>query len=408
MRWSEVEIFSPPPPPTKGKIIGVDCHPDTFTAAVFKGVTVHQAKRLQAKGDMSLADFLSWAEENFTQKDLFLMEAGSNSFEVHRRLAALGLRALVLESAHVGKHAKSYADNDAIAAERIAMVFLGTKAPCVWVPDDQTCQWRELLHFYTRRVKQDTECTNALKGYLNQYTVRMGKRSVYDEKTHEWIMRKREWSPLQCKILEGHFDQVRLTKLRRKQAFRLIAVEVGNEPRMLALMSLLGIGLVNAFALIATIGEVHRFANPRKLAAYLGLNPGQRVSGTGKHIKLGVGKRGCKTMRSLLIQAAHAVLRSGSQTELGKWGWKLLARKGNRNIAVAAVARKLSAQVWHLLSGNTPDKLEKNNSRRLKFQKVIVAIGKTLRTELNFPPRVKECIELLDSRMLTFHPLLQK
>jgi hypothetical protein len=29
------------------------------------------------------------------------MEAGSNSFEIHRRLLALGLRAVVLESAHV-------------------------------------------------------------------------------------------------------------------------------------------------------------------------------------------------------------------------------------------------------------------------------------------------------------------
>ena len=74
------------------------------------------------------------------------MEAGSNSFEFCSRLHALGLRAVVLESCHVGKHAKTYADNDRMAAARIALVYLAGHAPCVWVPDEQSRQRRELLH----------------------------------------------------------------------------------------------------------------------------------------------------------------------------------------------------------------------------------------------------------------------
>jgi hypothetical protein len=60
-----------------------------------------------------------------------VLEAGSNSFEVCSRLHALGLRAVVLESSHVGKHAKSYADNDKMAAARIALVYLSGNALCV-------------------------------------------------------------------------------------------------------------------------------------------------------------------------------------------------------------------------------------------------------------------------------------
>ena len=41
-----------------------------------------------------------------------MLEAGSNSFELCTRLHALGLRAVVLESCQVGKHAKTYADNE--------------------------------------------------------------------------------------------------------------------------------------------------------------------------------------------------------------------------------------------------------------------------------------------------------
>ncbi|MFA7234986.1 MAG: IS110 family transposase, partial [Terrimicrobiaceae bacterium] len=69
------------------------------------------------------------------------------------------------------------------------------------------------------------------------------------------------------------------------------------------------------------IGEVRHFDRPEKLVAYIGLNPGQRQSGNGKNIKLGVGKRGRGDMRHLLIQGAQAVLRMGGNTPLGKWGW---------------------------------------------------------------------------------------
>ena len=39
------------------------------------------------------------------------------------------------------------------------------------------------------------------------------------------------------------------------------------------------------------------------------------------------------------------------QKPLGKWGKKLLARKGSLNLAVAAVARKLTVAIWYLMMG---------------------------------------------------------
>lgn len=184
------ETYASPPPPANGKMIGVDCHPDTYTSVVVKGTTPHNAKRLSTKGDASLEEFLNWAETNFTSKDIFLLEAGGNSFEIHRRLSDLNLRAVVLESAYVGSLAKNYADNDTIAAERIAMVYLGTKAPCVWVPDVKTIERRELLHAYNTAVKEDTRATNSLKGYLNQHTIRLKKRSPKLEKTRDTILER--------------------------------------------------------------------------------------------------------------------------------------------------------------------------------------------------------------------------
>jgi transposase len=399
MSNSLAEVYGGPPPPARGRIIGLDCHPDVYTAAVFRGATPHDARKLSCREDLSLQRLLEWVTREFTSEDLFLMEAGSNSFEVYRRLLALGMRAVVLESAYVGKHAKAYADDDKMAAARIVLVYLGAKVPCVWVPDALTCERRELLHAYEKAVSDHTAAVNSLTGYLNQFTIRRGDRSLLTERTHRWILAQRDWSSLQRELLEDYFSQLRIQDQRRKSLLRLIAREVASEPLMLRCMKLLGIATLNAFALLAVIGDVRRFERPGKLVAYIGLNPGQRKSGKGKRIKVPLGRRGRADMRRLLIQGAQAVMRSGAKTAIGRWGWKLFARKGVRNMAVSAIARKMLVQVWHLLSGNPPTALDPDKSLTLKLKKLAVVLGKSLRNQLGLPPTLDQSVLELLRRM---------
>ena len=390
-----VESYQAPPPPVDGKIIGVDCHPDTFTAAVFVGQTPHDARQLGRRDRLSLEGLLAWAAQEFGPQDLFLLEAGSNSFEVCGRLRALGRRAIVLESGHVGRHAKTYADNDRLAAARIARVYLAGGAPCVWVPDAQTRERREVLHAYRKAVGDHTAAENSLKGYLTTLGIRPGSRNLAAEKTRVWVLRQYAWTDLQRQLLEDYCTVLAESAQRRQRLTRLIAQELSREPLMLRCLKLLGIGPINAFALLAVIGDVRRFERPEKLVAYIGLNPGQRESGDGKHVKIGIGKRGRSDVRHLLIQGAHAILRQGKATVLGQWGWKLFARKGSRNVAVAAVARKLVVQVWHLLSGNPPTLLEAHQSFTLKLQKLAVTLGKALREKLGLGTSLAACIQAL-------------
>lgn len=397
--WA-VETYRAPAPPSKGRIIGLDCHPDTFTVAVFIGQTPHDARQTGSRENLSLEALLQWAQRECNGEDLFLLEAGSNSFELSRRLGDLGLRTCVLESAHVGKHAKTYADNDQMAAARIVRVYLAGMAPAVWVPDSQTGQWRELLHAYQKSVRDETAASNSLKGYLNQFTVRLGKRSTKSAATRQWILRQRAWSPLQQELLADSFAQLDAHHGRRRHFLRLISAEVCRQPLMLRLMKVLGISVINAFALVAIIGDVRRFATAAQLVAYVGLNPGQRQSGQGKNIKLGLGRRGRGDLRRLLIQGAHAVLRTGSKTTLGQWGWKLFARKGQRNIAVAAIARKMLVQVWHLLCGHPPVALEAGKSLATKLQKLLVALGKEARLQLGLDGKLSQAVAQLQQTML--------
>ena len=400
---SAVETYLAPPPPSKGKIIGLDCHPDTFTAAVFVGQTPHDARKIGSRENLSLEALLKWAAAELTPQDIILMEAGSNSFELCKRLGNLGLKACVLESCHVGKHAKTYADNDKMAAARIALVYLAGNAPCVWVPDEQNRERRELLHAYRKAVDDHTAATNSIKSYLNGCGFRLGRHSLDEKTSSQWILEQAGWSVLQKNILAEHLANITESKERRKRLYRLIAAEIASDPTMMRCMKILGVGIVSAFALLAVIGDIGRFHSPEKLVAYIGLNPGQRQSGKGKDIRLGVGRRGRGDVRHLLIQGAHAIMRSGRNTPLGQWGWKLFARKGNRNVAVAAIARKLLVQVWHLLHGNPLLALESDTSFRIKLQKLAVALGSTLRTGIGLGKTLEDTVKTLLSRCQT-HP----
>ena len=127
------------------------------------------------------------------------------------------------------------------------------------------------------------------------------------------------------------------------------AAQAQADERARRLMTIPGIGALNATALVAAVGEAKTFARGRDLAAWLGLVPRQVTTG-GRPKLLGITKRGSKYLRKMLIQGARAsmpVLRK-SDTRLGAWLRALLARS-HPNTAVVALAAKMARIVWALL-----------------------------------------------------------
>ena len=87
-----------------------------------------------------------------------------------------------------------------------------------------------------------------------------------------------------------------------------------------------------------------------------------------------IGGHGRPDLRSLLIEAAHSILRS-SKTDLAKWGKKLLARKGQIKLVIAAIARKLTVAVWYLLIGRWTPLEEIDERLEIKMTKMIGQVG---------------------------------
>jgi transposase len=116
------------------------------------------------------------------------------------------------------------------------------------------------------------------------------------------------------------------------------------------------VGPITSLAYLLTIEDPNRFAKSRSVGAYLGLTPKQRDSGEARP-ELAISKRGDDFMRRLLIEAAHYTLGPfGPDSDLRRFGLRLLGQGGKRakKRAVVAVARKLATLLHRLwITGET-------------------------------------------------------
>ena len=116
------------------------------------------------------------------------------------------------------------------------------------------------------------------------------------------------------------------------------------------LLTIPGVGLLTATALIAAIGDISVFKSGRELAAWIGLVPRQHSTG-GKPTLLGISKRGDTYLRTLLIHGGRSVVRVAHkhQDKRNQWIGEIKKRRGE-NISSVAVANKNARIAWALLT----------------------------------------------------------
>lgn len=357
------------------RVIGLDAHPDSFTAALLRGPTPAAATVEKLFNKVPMSQLQHWAQKHTHAQDLFVLEASGNSFQVVRALAVIERKAKVLESCHLGKLKEAHANNDKISAVRIGKAYLAGTAKEVWVPDARTQERRDWLHAHRKAVKRTTQTRNSLLSYLSDNGVRLkpGTRLANDSQTEQKLRTTRDWSPRQWQVLEGLLMQLRHAEQQRQHWRSLIAQEVLGDPDLLSLVRLCGVREMVAFALGAFIGHIQRFSEPKKLVKYAGLNPAFDDSGQSQWSG-GIGGHGNRYLRCLLIEAAQAILRC-SRTPLAQWGKRLLAAKGQINLVVAAMARKLTVAAWYLLMGRWTQLEEIDERLVIKVGKMIASVG---------------------------------
>lgn len=180
----------------------------------------------------------------------------------------------------------------------------------VWVPDATTQALRRRVARRAALVRQHTRAKNEIHAILARCLLgRAPVTDLFGKGGGAWLARQ-ELAAEESEMVTGCLRQIAFLDEGVAAIDRKLGECVFSSPEARRLMTIPGVGLAAAAALMAAIGDISRFSSPRKLVAYLGLGAKVRQSGEEATRHGRISKRGNAQARAVLVEAAWVAVRS--------------------------------------------------------------------------------------------------
>ena len=359
--------------------VGLDVHKESLVVAVAEGGLRGEVRDHGRIANTTAAlDRLLRKLGQDGVKLWFCYEAGPCGYGIQRQLSAAGHECVVVAPSLIPKRAGDWVKTDRRDAASLARLHRAGELTAVWVPDARHEAMRDLVRARLDAVHALRRARQQLSGFLLRQGCHYG-RPAWTKLHRRWLAGLKFEQAVHHIVLEDYIQAVEAAAVRRARLTAQIAAMLPDwslAPVVAALQTMRGMALVNAATLIAELGDLSRFANPRQLMAYLGLVPSEHSSGTS--IKRGgLTKAGNSAARRLLIEAAwcyrfparvsrELLLRQEEQPKaIREIAWKAqlrlctryrrLARTGKpANVVTAAIARELAGFIWAIARSVPP------------------------------------------------------
>jgi transposase len=327
------------------RYIGLDVHKRIVQVCIVNEAgEVLQVLRFELTVDTLVA----FAKKYLDDDCAVALEASTNTWAVVDVLTPYCPRIVVSNPMRTEAIASAKIKTDKVDAQVLAHLLRLDYLPTVWQPDAHTRTERSLASRRSALTRQSISLKIRIHSVLHQRLIQAPKE-LFSKAGREWL----EKLELPA-IARGEID----TLLRLLDALALEQQALRQDVNRSAfasediklLMTLPGVDVTVAHALMAAIGEIQRFASPEKLAGYLGLAPSVHQSADNTYYGR-ITKQGNTNARWLLVQAAQAAAKHPGP--LGHQFARLEKRK-NHSVAVVAIARKLAVLAWHLLTSRQP------------------------------------------------------
>jgi transposase len=296
-------------------------------------------------------------------------EAGPTGYVLYWQLSELGVKCEVIAPTLVPVKAGDRVKTDRRDAEKLARCYRAGDLTPVWVPDAAHEALRDLVRARLAAKRDQLRARNRLSKFL----LRQGRRvppgvTPWGTRHLAWVKQQNFEQAAQQATLVDYLHEVVHEAERIVRLERSIDTAIETLPQKMravidALQSLRGIAKVSAVSIMAELGEVSRFENPRQLMGYSGIVSREHSSGE-RTRRGGISKAGSAHLRRIVIEAA--------------WGYrhrpnlapKLLARQRDLPEEIKAIAWKAQ----HRLHARYARLLAKGKAK----QQVITAVGREL------------------------------
>jgi transposase len=308
--------------------LGLDIGKSKIHAALLKGERAPQRKVVSndAAGHQEL---LTWLKQQPVESLHSCLEATSTyGHPIAHRLHEQGYTVSIANPKAVQAYSESRmvrTKTDSVDAWVIAQYCRDLK-PRAWTPPppevEQLQQFERRIHALDRMIAQEK---NRLETAPDSLTEEITAHITFMEQQQATLWQQ----------IHAHLDQH--PSLKQQQAL---------------LDSIPGIGPETAARILGELGHWHAFSSARQLAAYAGMTPQEKSSGTSLHGKPRLCKLGNARLRKLLFFPALVLLRWNPNIQ--QWRESLLQRGKTKKQVVGAVMHKVIRWVFGVLHSGQP------------------------------------------------------
>jgi transposase len=336
-----------PPTMQPERFIGLDIHKHYLVAA---GVDANKQQVLGFQR-VEWKQFGAWKRRTLTRCDAVVLEMTTNTWEVYDALVERVQSVTVVHPPHVALITRARVINDKRASLILAQLHAAGLLVGIWVPPLEVRELRTLIAERRKLVKIGAVAKTRLHNVLHRHHLEPPPGSQPFHPKHEAYWLNLAVTPAEKAAVRCDWATVQFAKGHRDGLDQSIAELSLREPRLPLLLQIPGVATLIAMSILAAIGPIERFAEPRQLVGYAGL--GAKVHDSGEtHHTGSITKAGRKDLRSATVAAAqHAV----KCHPYWKEQYARLEAKKGRPKALVAIGRRLLVAVWHVLARNEVD-----------------------------------------------------
>lgn len=332
--------------------VGVDLHKTQFTVCLLRNGTVLEdgiQYPMEEKGYDSFLEALRKAQQPVS----IAIESTANSRFFKERMEQHGYSVTVVNTLRfkvVNLSTKKTDKNDA----RTLAVFLSKNM----LPQSHLCSpeseaLRRILKSRALLVQNSVALKNQAHAMLLAYGYVTQTAQFQSQKGRESLLSTLPSD--HSRVIDPLFDTLCVLEAQRKKLERNLKSITTQDRTVNLLMTIPGVGVINACTIRAYIDDINRFPNYKNFSAYCGLVPWVQTSN--ETVRYGrITKRGPQELRTALVQCVVSMVRMENKTKglsIMKQYHELKNQKSSGK-AIIATARKLSRIIYIMLTTNTP------------------------------------------------------
>jgi transposase len=244
------------------------------------------------------------------------------------------------------------AKTDRIDAWVLAELGRRELVPAIWLPDPTNRSERERARFRLHLVRHRTALKNRIHATLIAFGHPVPVSDLFGIAGRELLASLPIPEPW-ATTLATSLRLVDQLDAEIEQCAAELQAMGADHPYVGLLRTAPGIGWLLGYTIAAEIGNIARFASPKKLTGYTGLCPIVRQSG-GRDDRGPLARNGPKYLRWALIEAAVHAARHPEYAARYARTKERLGRQRGAKVARVEVARQLTTAIWHMLTNNEP------------------------------------------------------